>query len=365
MQLYSSPLQDTPVSISHKKAKNTYTAVDLAKFLCAFLVVGVHTKPFYDIHYSLGFFFENVVARLAVPFFFISSGYFFAAKLVRIPDNEDARPHLYGFIKRILTLYLLWTVIYLPYNLYNDYKTYGSMGTAILMYPKKLFVIGSHFQLWYLPSLIYSTAIVYFFIRKKNDLGLFITSGILLVLGLLGDSYFGLLPENTLIHSIYRWYITEFRSTRTGIFFGVPFIAAGAFLARHPQWLQVRNAAKLTLVFALLYIAETLLISYYHLAEDHNMYVFLLPLSISIFILLLRVQVPAVQNFTVEMRSLSIGIYCAHGIFLMVCYRIFEKLHLDVNQHAILYFVFISVCSFFFTLALLKSNIKLLQKLVS
>ena len=56
-----------------------YYSIDAAKFICALLVVAVHCMPF---GYSEAFLIpnqivRNYIARIAVPFFFVSSGYFY------------------------------------------------------------------------------------------------------------------------------------------------------------------------------------------------------------------------------------------------------------------------------------------------
>ncbi|WP_409932557.1 acyltransferase family protein [Xanthocytophaga flavus] len=135
-------------------AKRTYNGIDLMKFLAAFLVISIHTRPFYDIHPVLGFLFENIITRVAVPFFFISSGFLFFTKVLETSSVSEQRKLLVGFLKRILVLYLLWTLIYLPYDLYFIYKKQHDLVATLLSYLQRLLLWGSHFHLWYLLSLM-------------------------------------------------------------------------------------------------------------------------------------------------------------------------------------------------------------------
>ena len=64
--------------------KKTYCALDIAKFMSAFLVICIHTGPLLDINETANFVLVQIIARIAVPLFFIISGYLFFAKL----DNE-------------------------------------------------------------------------------------------------------------------------------------------------------------------------------------------------------------------------------------------------------------------------------------
>ena len=45
------------------------TAIDLAKYVAAILVIGIHTSPFKEISANVDFFFCHLLCRLAVPFF--------------------------------------------------------------------------------------------------------------------------------------------------------------------------------------------------------------------------------------------------------------------------------------------------------
>ena len=57
------------------------SAIDFAKFVFAILVVGIHTSPLSGWSEFAGFVFEDIIAGLAVPFFFMTSCYFFFSKL--------------------------------------------------------------------------------------------------------------------------------------------------------------------------------------------------------------------------------------------------------------------------------------------
>ena len=50
---------------------------DIAKFICAFLVISIHTYPLLGIHPTLNLILVSGIARIAVPLFFVISAYFF------------------------------------------------------------------------------------------------------------------------------------------------------------------------------------------------------------------------------------------------------------------------------------------------
>lgn len=63
-----------------KAEKRNYGLIDILKLLCAALVVAIHVPPFLDIHGLIDFAVVNYIARIAVPFFFVSSSYFLFTK---------------------------------------------------------------------------------------------------------------------------------------------------------------------------------------------------------------------------------------------------------------------------------------------
>lgn len=57
-------------------SKPNYGGLDLLKFLVAFLVIANHTSPFVSFSPQLDFLFSGVLTRIAVPIFFMSTGFF-------------------------------------------------------------------------------------------------------------------------------------------------------------------------------------------------------------------------------------------------------------------------------------------------
>lgn len=79
--------------------------IDIMKFLMAILVVGIHTSPFsFKIWLDRGF---GIITRLCVPFFFATSAYYFFLR----------ERSLKSYLLRILELYVIWSLIYLPFDI--------------------------------------------------------------------------------------------------------------------------------------------------------------------------------------------------------------------------------------------------------
>jgi len=50
--------------------------IDVARFVVSFLVIAIHISPFININQEFNFFFTRILGRIAVPLFFMITGYF-------------------------------------------------------------------------------------------------------------------------------------------------------------------------------------------------------------------------------------------------------------------------------------------------
>lgn len=55
------------------------STIDIVKLFFAYCVIAIHTVLFLDVNEGLYWFNNHMIWRLAVPFFFLTSGYFFNA----------------------------------------------------------------------------------------------------------------------------------------------------------------------------------------------------------------------------------------------------------------------------------------------
>lgn len=98
--------------LMNEKSQHLLFGLDITKFVMAIFVIAIHTQPFMNSGNTALKQFFDVLTGMAVPFFFISSGYL----LMRRIQNSDKTELevICTYIKRMLRLYLTWSVIYLP-----------------------------------------------------------------------------------------------------------------------------------------------------------------------------------------------------------------------------------------------------------
>jgi len=193
-------------------AGKKYPALDWFRLLAVILVVANHTSPLADYTAEGDFWLTRVLARLAVPFFLMTSGYFLARN-----DWKKAP----GQIKKLCLLYGAAVLLYLPLNWYNG----GFAGP--LAFLKKLLIDGTFYHLWYFPAAILGVAAAMGLSRLGLHAALPIAAALYLV-GLGGDSYFGLAAQIPTLNGLYSGIFTVCAYTRNGLFYAPLFLLLGA-----------------------------------------------------------------------------------------------------------------------------------------
>lgn len=88
-------------------ARKRYPMIDICKFLCALLIVALHTKPFntvFALDQGLA-----VLERFAVPFFFCATGFFLLDGNGKLSGNRMKKQ-----IIRLCSMAVIWQAIYIP-----------------------------------------------------------------------------------------------------------------------------------------------------------------------------------------------------------------------------------------------------------
>lgn len=74
-----------------------YKLLDLMKFICAFLVIGIHTRPFQTVSDVADKLFYYNISNCAVPFFYACTGYFLIVKQQNKSVHKNRLPGKEGF----------------------------------------------------------------------------------------------------------------------------------------------------------------------------------------------------------------------------------------------------------------------------
>lgn len=152
-------------------------------------------------------------------------------------DNPDNANRLLKQTKRIIKMYLLWTLIYFPLAVYNFISSGTSPIDAVLSYLRGFLFVGENYnswQLWYLLSTIYTLLILYiiiFKIKKSSSVTLILMSVIASII-MFGVSalaaYEGEMPA--LLHIAQK--LVSCTCINGRIFSGMIYIPVGMLLAK-------------------------------------------------------------------------------------------------------------------------------------
>lgn len=288
-------------------------AVDYMKIIMALLVVAIHTLA--PASLSL-FILTQGVARVAVPFFFISSGYFFATKAEQKEFTKT--------LSRLLILYIAWSLIYSPYIVKSIYQSSDSIPEVVYNSAYLLFKGWRH--LWFMPALILGIT-VYHLLRNNR-----------FVLPLALALYIcGLIVQNALAESEYSVLLY-----RNFLFFAFPLVTLGAMLRKTEQkkLSGVLLSAATAIAFLMLLFESAIK---YHNHLYNNDILFCSP-AVAALLFLLCTQINTTPR--VYTRAIATSIYFIHFIFfLLLRHRIENQLCL---------FFIVAVCTLALSLILIR-----------
>ena len=267
----------------------SYNSIDLVKFFLSLFVCAIHIAPFNPTscelfkYFSFGI--QQYLARLAVPFFFICSGFFLFRKTNHTEHKND-------IVKKYC------------------FKLIGLLGVWHI-----LLVNSSTVHLWYIGATIVAIAIIWQlrgFNLKPQYLALI--AGGLYAIGLFGDSYYGLAKNILQTRPFYYLEITYsffYNTTRNGLFMGFLFVLLGSFFACGKIRIKKAYALAGFLVSMLLFLMEAFLLQYKNIPKDHNMYVFLVPAVTFFFAFIIQIKLKDRPIYK-KLRIAGVLIYFMH-----------------------------------------------------
>ena len=156
-----------------KEKKKIYYGVDFFKLVCALLIVLMHSDC-HDLTYHgyrpfIATWLIYWLPNLSVPFFFIASGFFFTKGLQR--NADDQWHYLRRYLMRIFKMYVFWTIVTLPIAWKCIEAGHPDYSIPLrLVYIVRMFLFsGSLGIYWFILSLMYVAAMIYFTERKHCD----------------------------------------------------------------------------------------------------------------------------------------------------------------------------------------------------
>ncbi len=334
-----------------------YEGLDYFRLMAAFLIVAIHTSPFTSFSQEADFIVTRIIARVAVPFFFMVTGFFLLPGYLKdIPssDNESGQvikkntAPLVNFMLKTARLYGIAILIYLPINLYSGYFSQKNMVPALI---KDILFNGTFYHLWYLPAVIMGTGFLYALSRKLNRTSIIILSVILYFIGLMGDSYYGITVRASWLKTFYDLLFRISDYTRNGIFYAPVFLVMGAVIAYSGRKPTLNRCISGFMLSAVLLFSEGMLLNRYNLQKHDSMYFFLLPCMYYLFHLLLLWQGTGRKS----LRAVSMIIYIIHPLGIIAVRGFAKVLGLEhyLIDNSLLHYLAVCIISLFAGVAFL------------
>ncbi len=313
---------------------NRNQMIDLIKFIFSICIIAIHVSLFKDISSMSYYTLTMGIFRLAVPFFFVVSGYFYYKK---IREERSIKNNILKIIKVFFIVELIEILIYTPILV-------GQKDFSILLYLWKIFSTGLGTIYWYVTSFVISLIILIPFWKKRKIGFMFIIGLILYLIAMTNDSY-GLLFVGTHIQKLAIFHTQIWTYPQAGLCSSVLFLSIGAYIEE--KRIDIKNVFIPILIFIVLLLGE----SYYlqsHQAFDANCYftlIFLAPL-----LLIWCLQYSKKMFDTRIFGQMSFYVYMIHPIVLNIICFIFPFFS------SLLLFLVISVLTLFISYIIVKKQ---------
>lgn len=296
--------------------KKSYTGIDCFRMIAAFLIIAIHTSPLGTYSEWGDFILTRVIARVAVPFFFMTSGFFLISRYSCQAEK------LKIYMKKTALIYGAAIVLYIPIQLYNGYFKMENLLPNMI---KDIVFDGTLYHLWYLPASLAGGAIAWVLVRKIGFRRAFAAAAVLYLIGLFGDSYYGLIEKVPVLGGFYTLWFQVSDYTRNGIFFAPVFFLIGGWTADVQTRLRQAAAWTMCIVMLLLMLAEGMILHYFQLQRHDSMYLFLVPCMYFLFQALLHFR----GKRHVWLRDVSLLVYVIHPMMIVVIRLVAKVLHLQ------------------------------------
>lgn len=280
-------------------------SLDLLKLAMAAMVVGLHGGFLEEEAPTLSHFLTEGAFRVAVPTFFVVNGFYLERQIAT--KGVD-------WFARIAKIFVIWTMVYSIF--WFDFE---NMSLRVRLRD----VIPGYYHLWYLTSLL-GGALTFLLLRRicQSNAAMLLAVVAMFAVGVI-IQYAGnwhLAPN--------EWWDQKLNSTlayRNFLFFGFPFLAIGALIARLEPGLDgIGGRLRFLMPLAFIALAAEWAINF-HFNEpaEFDLYASLLVVAPLLFLVARR------SNFTGTSKTLALVAICIYLLHPMI--QMLLDLHMDVT----------------------------------
>jgi surface polysaccharide O-acyltransferase-like enzyme len=280
------------------------TTLDLLKLIAALCIVSLHVGYFPELSPNIGDFIRYSM-RWAVPFFFISFGYFIS--------DFSTTSYYFSKLQKILLMGVVASIIYLPAIFYRD----GMDALNIILSFEILFA-GTFVHLWFFSSLFFGLLTLNLLSQFNHNFIVFLST--VLVLAYLIFDILRLYGLNGSIDANFFRYLSSISFLYLGFCFRKPKLIKIFSRLKH-RYIMVFLLASLSIEFAALFFT------------GGNMKLPQFGISscfLAIIIFSLCIKYPnAIRFQNSKIANISLGIYIFHPLILAISYKFMLLLKID------------------------------------
>lgn len=303
--------------------KNTYMAIDIMKLYFCVCIIFLHSGAYTVLPHS--YWVEKAMLRLAVPFFFVTSGFFLGAKLYNAQSDLENVKIVKNYCLRLLKPYIFFLMINILLNtvvlLYN-----GETLNNIICSTIQHCVFYPYGALWYIKASIVGAIMIAIGLKLfsgsllQKNVKILAVSFLLYITALLCNNYYFVIND-TIIAKAADYYMRFCLSSRNGVLVGCFMISIG--LLCYPLFQKIKRSKAtilVSLITIMLFIFELVLISKVkNVKDDGSLYVshiFVSPLLLYVLLHIKNIRIS--ESLSIRLRNLSTGMYLLHRPVLML-----------------------------------------------
>lgn len=304
--------------------QRTDSRFDTLKVVMALFIVVLHTKLWPSVFIPL--------VRIAVPVFFIMSGYFFFQKIYATDSMRQVVGAWSNFLKRSIWLYLFWFVAMLPFTIDIRHRLHLSCDVWSMIYSA---LTGSTFVAsWFIMACIIGITII--FLLRKHLVFATVVSLAAFLLCCEQSSYYGAFNGfNVWFASVFPKYspVTSFPAS-------LIWICVGAWCARQREAQSEKRVlwGVISVLGLVMLFAEHYWVTEMHWQRLNDCYVSLIVVCPALFMWVKELP-PVYYKASLWLRHATVITYCMHGSIAFGLLPVMAKHHITQPLQGVVVFL--------------------------
>lgn len=287
------------------------SAVDLAKLFFAVCVIAIHVDLVSLFPDRAGWYVEHMLFRLAVPFFFVCTGFFHGKKFLPVANTPQAMGVCVAYCRRNLPAFLLWSAVGLITYAFNAIAS-GRQPLEVALLLIRTAIFYPRGAMWFVLASMLAVLMIGALWRKRGLLMFIAIAGY--TFALLCNNYYFII-DGTPAGNLAMTFVRIFVSARN--FLGVGLLQVGLGMWLSSSSCPISKWDRRAVLLALLACSVILLleVSYTYgkpFLDDGSLFVSMPIIAILVLELCLRLRMPYSRAVSQEMRKLSGDLYYLH-----------------------------------------------------